>query len=270
MENATDRYELNELMIIEASRHINNGDIVIVGTGLPMVATTLAYKTHAPNLVAVVESGPIDPVITQTPISVSDPRIMHKAVRLGSLRETLGCVLQRGLVDIGFIGGAQIDQFGNINSTVIGDYGAPKVRLPGSGGANDIASHAKRLLLIVSHERRRFPVRCDYVTSPGYLTGPGARAKAGLKTTAPRITVVTNLAVMETDPETGLFVIAKLMPGIDLEAVYDNTGFRPAVSPTIDVVSLPSKRDIRTLREDVDPKGIYIKRGKPNAREPTT
>ena len=149
---------------------------------------------------------------------------MHQAASLGSLREVLGCILQRGLVDVGFIGGAQIDQYGNINSTVIGDYRSPKVRLPGSGGANDIASHAKRLLLIVSHERRRFPVQCDYITSPGYLDGPGARTKAGLKTSAPRITVVTNLAVMETNPETGLFCVTKRMPGVDLETVLRQHG----------------------------------------------
>ena len=118
MEIVSSTYGLKELMIIEAARHIADGNVVIVGTGLPMVATTFAFKTHAPNLVVIVESGPIDPVIMKTPISVSDPRAMHQAARLGSLREVLGCVLQRGLVDVGFIGGAQIDQYGNINSTV--------------------------------------------------------------------------------------------------------------------------------------------------------
>lgn len=257
-------YDFDELMIIEAARHIRNGDVVMVGTGLPMVATTLAMKTHAPELVAVIESGPIDPVIMQTPISVSDPRAMHEAARLGSLREVLGCVLQRGLVDIGFIGGAQIDQFGNINSTVIGDYRSPKVRLPGSGGANDIACHARRLLIIVSHEKRRFPLKCDYVTSPGYLNGPGARQRAGLKVLTPTITVVTNLVVMETDAETGLFCVTKLMPGVDLDAVYGNTGFRPGVASTLEEVAPPSDRDLETLREEVDPDGVYVKRGKSN------
>ena len=259
---ASESYELNELMIIEAARHIRNGDVVMIGTGLPMVATTLAMKTHAPELVAVIESGPIDPIIMQTPISVSDPRVMHEAARLGSLREALGCVLQRGLVDIGFIGGAQIDQYANINSTVIGEYQSPKVRLPGSGGANDIACHAKRLLVIVSHEKRRFPLQCDYITSPGYLNGPGARQKAGLKVTAPTITVVTNLVVMEANAETGLFCVTKLMPGVDLEKVYSNTGFRPGVSSAVGEVEPPSEREIKTLREEVDPDGIYVKQEK--------
>ncbi len=261
---ASESYELNELMIIEAARHIRNGDVVMVGTGLPMVATTYAMKTHAPELVAVIESGPIDPIILQTPISVSDPRVMHKAARLGSLREVLGCVLQRGLVDIGFIGGAQIDQYGNINSTVIGEYRSPKVRLPGSGGANDIACHARRLLVVVSHEKRRFPLKCDYITSPGYLNGPGARQKAGLGGSAPTITVVTNLGVMEADAKTGLFCVTKLMPGVNLETVYSNMAFRPGVSSSVVEVTSPTEREIKTLREEVDPDGIYVKRGKTN------
>lgn len=264
MRDAPDSYGLNELMIIEAARHIRNGDVVMVGTGLPMVATTFAMKAHAPDLVAVVESGPIDPIIMQTPISVSDPRVMHKAARLGSLREVLGCILQRGLVDIGFIGGAQIDRHGNINSTVIGDYHSPKVRFPGSGGANDIASHAKRLLIIVTHERRRFPVQCDYITSPGYLDGLGARQKAGLRVAAPPITVVTNLAVMEIDQETGLFRVTKLMPGVKLETIHDNTGFQLGVASSVGEVEPPSEPDIRILREEVDPEGIYVRQGKTN------
>ena len=194
---------------------------------------------------------------------------MNQAARLGSLREVLGCVLQRGLVDVGFIGGAQIDQYGNINSTVIGDYRSPKVRLPGSGGANDIASHAKRLLLIVSHEQRRFPLQCDYITSPGNLDGPKARTKAGLKTAAPRITVVTNLAVMETNPKTGLFAVTKLMPGVDLKTVYTNMKFRPSVGSVIETVALPSEHDIKILREVVDPEGVYVKRDNPSSKEVT-
>ena len=192
---------------------------------------------------------------------------MHRAVRIGSLLDALGGILQRGLADVAFLGGAQIDQYGNINSTVIGDYRSPKGRLPGSGGANDIASHAKRLLLIVSHERRRFPLQCDYITSPGYLDGPKARKKAGLKTAAPRITVVTNLAVMETNPETGLFSVTKLMPGVDLETVYSNMEFRPSVGSVIETVALPSDHNIRFLREVVDPEGVYVKRDKPAGKE---
>jgi glutaconate CoA-transferase subunit B len=249
-----------ELMVIEAARHIQDGFVVLVGTGLPMVATTFAQKTHAPALICVVESGPIAPEVIPTPISVSDPRIMHRAVRLGSKREVLGCILQRGLVDIGFLGGAQIDQFGNLNTTVIGDYRKPSRRLPGSGGANDVASHSKRILIITRHEKRRFPAHCDYITSPGYLFGPEGRIKAGLKVTTPPITIVTDLAVMEITHETRGMRIAKRMPRVQLDTVLDNLQFRPAVSPEISEVEPPTAEQIRILREEVDPTGVYLKR----------
>jgi glutaconate CoA-transferase subunit B len=250
-----------ELMVIEAARHIQDGSVVLVGTGLPMVATTFAQKTHAPGLICVVESGPIAPEVIPTPISVSDPRIMHRAVRLGSKREVLGCILQRGLVDVGFLGGAQIDQYGNINTTVIGDYRKPTRRLPGSGGANDVASHAKRILIITKHEKRRFPAHCDYITSPGYLFGPEGRAKAGLPVTTPPITIVTDLAVMEITAETRTMQVVKLMPGVKLEQVLDNLQFAPAVSPRLAEVEAPTPEQVRILREEVDPMRVYLKAG---------
>ena len=135
-----ENHALDHLMVVEASRYINDGDIVMVGTGLPMVASLFAQKNHAPHMCYVVETGTMAPEVIPTPISVCDPRVMYRAVSLGSLLDTLGGVLQRGLADVAFLGGAQIDQFANVNSTVIGDYDSPKVRLPGSGGANDLAS----------------------------------------------------------------------------------------------------------------------------------
>jgi acyl CoA:acetate/3-ketoacid CoA transferase beta subunit len=254
-----DGYTNEELMVIEAARHIQDGDVVLVGTGLPMVATTFALKTHAPGLICVVESGPIAPEVIPTPISVSDPRIMHRAVRLGSKREVLGCILQRGLVDVGFLGGAQIDQYGNINTTVIGDYRRPTRRLPGSGGANDVASHSKRLLIITRHEKRRFPAHCDYITSPGYLFGPEGRQKAGLRVTEPPITIVTDLAVMELTHASRQMRVVKLMPGVPLQTVLDNLQFSPAVSPPLAQVELPTAEQVRILRQEVDPGRVYLK-----------
>jgi len=248
-----------ELMVIEAARHIQDGYVVLVGTGLPMVATTFAQKSHAPDLIYVVESGPIAPEVIPTPISVSDPKIMHRAVRLGAKREVLGCILQRGLVDIGFLGGAQIDQYGNINTTVIGDYRKPTRRLPGSGGANDVASHSKRILIITKHEKRRFPAHCDYITSPGYIFGPEGRIKAGLKVTSPPITIVTDLGVMEISRESRTMQLVKLMPGVKLEKVLDNLQFTPVVSPHLAEVEPPTAEQIRVLREEVDPLRVYLK-----------
>ena len=259
--NGPNGFTNQELMVIEAARHIQDGNVVLVGTGMPMVATTFAQKSHAPDCICVVESGPIAPEVIPTPISVSDPKIMHRAVRLGSKREVLGCILQRGLVDVGFLGGAQIDQYGNINTTVIGDYRKPTRRLPGSGGANDVASHSKRILIITRHEKRRFPAHCDYITSPGYLFGPEGRQKAGLPVTAPPITIVTDLAVMEITRESRTMQIIKLMPGVQLGSVLDSLQFTPAVSAYLTEVELPTAEQLRILREEVDPSGVYLKRG---------
>jgi glutaconate CoA-transferase subunit B len=164
------------------------------------------------------------------------------------------------LVDVGFLGGAQIDQYGNINTTVIGDYRKPTRRLPGSGGANDVASHSKRLLIITRHEKRRFPAHCDYITSPGYLFGPDGRQKAGLPVTHPPITIATDLAVMEITRESRTIQIIKLMPGVQLGSVLDNLQFTPAVSPHLSEVERPTPEQIRILREEVDPSQAYLKR----------
>lgn len=250
-------FSVGELTVIEASRYINDGETVFAGTGLPLMATMLAQKTHAPNLCFVAETGPIAPIVLPTPLSVSDPRLQYRAARLGSLREVLGCMLQRGMMDVGFIGGAEIDEFGNINTTVIGDYERPKVRFPGSGGGNDILSHAKRIIIITRHEKQRFPKRCTYITSPGYIDGPDTRAKVGLTSKKPQIVVVTRLGVMEINPETGRFRIWKLMSGSSVEAILEATGFRPDFAEKIQGVAAPTDHELTTLREKVDPKGLY-------------
>jgi len=254
-------YTLNELMIIEAARHIRDGETVFVGTGMPMVAALYAQKTHARSMCFVVETGPISPEVLPVPTSVSDPKAMYRAVKLGTLREVLGCLLQRGLVDVGFLGGAQIDRHGNLNSTVIGEYARPKVRFPGSGGANDIASHAKRILVIAPHEKRRFPERCSYVTSPGYLDGPEGRKKAGLKCPYPDLTVVTDLAVLAIDKADGTLKVAKLMPGITLEKVRENTEFSIEAGPEVTPVRVPTEEELEILRREVDPDREYLGKG---------
>jgi len=249
-------YSRQELMVIEAARHVRNGEVVFVGTGLPLLATTLAQRTHAPGVVCVVESGVIAPQVRPTPISVSDPKVMFGAVKLGTLREVLGCLLQRGLVDLGFIGGAQIDRYANINSTAIGPRDALERRLPGSGGGNDMASHCHRLLI---------PERCDYITSPGFLDGPGGRQRAGLRPEF-GVTVVTDLAVMENDPANCVLRIVKLMPGITVEAVLAETGFRPAVAQDVRDVTPPTAEELRVLRDEVDPARVYLKEMDPARR----
>jgi len=248
-------------MVVEASRYINDGDTVMVGTGMPMIASLFAQKNHAPHMCYIVETGPVAPEVIPTPISVSDPRVMYRAVRLGSLLDALGGVLQRGLADVAFLGGAQIDQFANVNSTVIGDYEHPKVRFPGSGGANDLASHAPRILIVTRHERRRFPERCDYITSPGYIDGPDGRRNAGLSVPYPDIYVITDLTVMAIDKSRGRLRVEKLMPGVTVDQVRENTGFEPLEAAEIATVVPPSSDELRLLREEVDPGGMYVRGG---------
>ena len=251
-------FQLDELMVVEAARQIDDGDTVMVGTGLPFAAAFLAQKSHAPNMCYVVETGPISPQVLPTPTSVSDPRVMHRAVKLGGLIDALGGVLQRGLADVAFLGGAQIDEFANVNSTVIGDYERPRVRFPGSGGANDLATHAHKILIITRHEKRRFPARCDFITSPGYIDGPDGRKNAGLPTAHPDIVVITDMCVMTIDKSTGRLSVRKLMPGVTVEQVNDNTGFSPAVAPDLAPVEPPSAEDLRLLRDEVDPDRVYL------------
>lgn len=238
-----------ELLVVEGARQIRDGDLVIVGTGLPLLAATLAQKTHAPDAKLVIESGVIFPKVMPTPVSVVDPRLMHGAARHGSLFEALGGLVQRGLVRTGFLGGAQVDEYGNINSTWVAGK-----RLPGSGGANDIASHCGQVVILTDHERRRFPARCEYVTSPGFLGGPGERAKAGLGPL--RVKVITNLCVMEA-ADSALEVTA-LMPGASVADVLENTGFTPKFRDSLDTVVLPDPEEIRLLREEIDPACVYF------------
>ncbi|MQG38987.1 MAG: glutaconate CoA-transferase [SAR202 cluster bacterium] len=256
--NSQPKANLKEIMVIEASKFISNGDTVMVGTGMPFVASIFALKSHAPEMCFVVETGTIAPEVIPIPISVSDPRVMHRAVKLGSLLDALGGILHRGMADIGFLGGAQIDKFANVNSTLIGDKTNPKVRLPGSGGANDIASHAKQILIIAPHEKRRFPEKCDYITSPGYIDGPEGRVKASLPVEFPDISVVTDLAIMKINKSKGILEITHTMPSISVNHVIANTGFTPLISDNIQIIPVPTKDELDLLRNTIDPNGVYV------------
>ncbi|WP_433327927.1 CoA-transferase subunit beta [Spirillospora sp. CA-294931] len=238
-----------EILAVEGARQIRDGDVVIVGTGLPLLAATLAQRTHAPGARLVIESGVVFPKVVPTPVSVVDPRLMNGASRHGSLFEALGGLVQRGMVHTGFLGGAQIDRYANINSTTVAGK-----RLPGSGGANDIASHCRKVVILTDHERRRFPERCDHLTSPGFLTGPGARKRAGLPPLD--VKVITDLCVMEAS-DSALTVTA-LMPGATLDDVLAATGFVPDVAASAGTVEPPSDAELTLLREVLDPGHVYF------------
>src|SRR5437763_6186115 len=222
-------YTAMELMICCAARLLEDGRTVAVGTGVPCAAAMLAQRTHAPDLVILFEAGGVAPQLPTMPISVGDSRTFHRAVMATSMADIME-TCQRGLVDYTFLGGAQIDAYGNLNSTMIGsDYARPRVRLPGSGGANDLASLCWRILVVTNHDRRRFVEKVDFLTTPGYLTGPGAREACGLPLGTGPYRVITDLAVMGYDDATKRMQVLSLHPGVTSEQVRQNTGFELGV-----------------------------------------
>ena len=191
-------YNPNELMICSASRLMEDHSTVFIGTGLPMLAGALAQKMHAPDLVCIFEFGGTGAILEELPLAVGERRSFHRAVAASGILDVVETA-QRGFVDYGFLGGAQIDPFGNLNSTVIGDHDHPKVRLPGSGGGNDVGSHCWKTIAIMKHDRLRFVEKVDFITTPGYLSGPGAREEAGLPPGTGPYRVVTTLGILGYD-----------------------------------------------------------------------
>lgn len=252
-------YNAMELMICVASRLLEDGATVGVGTGAPCAAAMLAQKTHAPGLVVAFEAGGLAPVLPAMPISVGDSRTTHRALMATSMCDIMEAC-QRGVMDYAFLGGAQIDAYGNLNSTVIGDYHAPSVRFPGSGGANDFASFCWRTLIITQHDRRRFVEKVAFLTTPGYLTGPGAREAAGLPKGGGPYRVITDLAVLSFSETTCRMQVESLHPGVTVDRVRENTGFDLGRMGHITETVPPETEELRVLRDEVDPHGVIIGR----------
>jgi len=246
----------SELMTVTAARELRDHETVFVGIGLPNLASNLAKRTHAPNLTMIYEAGVIGANPTRMPLSIGDPCLVSGSQSVCSMFEVFGLYLQAGRIDVGFLEGAQIDKYGNINSTVIGDYRAPKVRLPGSGGACDIASLAKRILIITRHESRRFPEKVDFVTSLGFLTGKHERERLGLDGGGPDA-VITDLGVLRFDKETGEMMLDSIHPGVKLEDVKRNTGWDLKVSKELKITNEPSEEELSILRQ-LDPRRTYL------------
>jgi glutaconate CoA-transferase subunit B len=250
-------YTSSELLTINASRLLRDGDTVFVGVGLPNLACNLARRTHAPNLLMIYEAGVIGAQPARLPLSIGDPTLVSGALAVCSMYDIFAFYLQRGNVDVGFMGGAQIDRFGNINATVIGDYSHPKVRLPGSGGSMEIAAWANRCYLLTPHSKRRFPEKLDFRTSAGFLSGRAERQAANLRGGG-MLAVVTDLGIMEPD-ETGELILTALHPGVTVEQAYENTGWELKVAQSLRTTLPPDPEELRILREDLDPQGIYLK-----------
>lgn len=256
----TPTYNAMELMICCAARSLENGRTVAVGTGVPCAAAMLAQRTTAPDLVVFFEAGGIGPQLPTMPISVGDSRTFYRGVMATSMADVME-TCQRGMIDYTFLGGAQIDPFGNLNSTMIGkDYAKPKVRLPGSGGANDLASLCWRILVVTNHDKRRFVDKLDFLTTPGYLTGPGAREAAGLPPGTGPYRVITDLAIMGYHAETKRMEVLSLHPGITMEMVQDRTAFTIVANESLTTTTPPTLEELRILRDEVDPLRYIIGR----------
>ncbi|MBI2217538.1 MAG: CoA-transferase [Candidatus Rokubacteria bacterium] len=246
-----------EWLAVVASRQLRDHTTVFAGVGVPLLAAALAQATHAPNLTIVVEGGIVGPRIKpgRLPISTNEMRTAYRATMLTGITDTF-LLAQRGALDVGFIGGAQIDPYGNVNTTVIGDYARPKVRLPGTGGANDIASLCRQVIIVTAHERRRFVPRVAFVTSPGWLDGAGGRERAGLRFGGVS-GVVTTLGVFGFDPTTRRMRVDALHPGVTMDDVRANTGFEVLSADGIDTTAPPAADELELLRA-LDPERRFL------------
>jgi glutaconate CoA-transferase, subunit B len=254
------KYTTSELMIVNAARLLRDKDVVFVGVGQPNLACNLAKRTHAPHLIMIYEAGVIGAEPARLPLSIGDPTLVSGALSVVSMYDIFMFYLQRGHVDVGFMGGAQIDRYGNINATIIGnDYAHPKTRLPGSGGSQEIAAWANRCYLMTPHQKRRFPEKVDFMTSAGFLSGRQQRDTAGLRG-AGMLAVVTDIGILEPD-ENGELILAALHPGRTADEAKANTGWELKVAPSLRATDAVTENELRILREELDPGGIYLKGG---------
>lgn len=250
-------YNPTELLICTAARMMPDKATAFIGTGIPLLAAALAQRMHAPHLVPIFEFGGTGAILERIPIAVGEENTFHRAVAASGICDIVETA-QRGFIEFGFLGGAQIDRYGNLNSTVIGDYHHPKVRLPGSGGANDVGSHCWKTIIIMRHDRKRFVENVDFITTPGYLDGPGGRERAGLPANTGPYRVVTNLAVLGFHPATKQMMLLATQPGISVDQVIAETGFELLLADTIEENPPPTAEELRILRAEVDKERFYI------------
>ncbi|MBU0703550.1 MAG: 3-oxoacid CoA-transferase [Chloroflexi bacterium] len=251
-------YNPTELLICIAARQMPDSVTAFIGTGIPMLAASLAQKMHAPNLVTIFEFGGTGARLERLPRAVGESRTFYRGVAASGICDIMETAA-RGFVDFGFLGGAQIDPYGNLNSTIIGpQHHPPKVRLPGSGGANDVGSFCWHTISIMRHDKRRFVPKLDFLTTPGYLSGPGAREEAGLPPNTGPYRVVSTLALLDFEPETKRMRLLATHPGVTTEQVIENTGFELLLADEIGQNEPPTAEELRLLREEIDPEGFYI------------
>jgi glutaconate CoA-transferase subunit B len=242
-----DGYSADEMMTVAAARALRNGTVCFVGIGLPSAAANLARATHAPDVVLIYESGTIGAKPTVLPLSIGDGELAETALTVVPLPEIFNYWLQGGRIDVGFLGAAQLDRFGNINTTVVGPYDRPRVRLPGAGGAPEIATSCREVIVVLQHHRRAFVDRVDFVTSAGYLSGGNERARLGLPGKGP-VLVITDLGLLRPDPETNELVLTSVHPGVDPDEVRKETGWPLRVAEPLEITVPPNDAELGALR----------------------
>ena len=245
-------------MAAVAARELVDGEVVFVGIGLPNLACNLARRTHAPHLVLIYESGAVGAVPERLPVSIGDPALVTGSLMVCGMAGVFQLMLQNGRIEVGFLGGAQVDRYGNINTTVIGPYERPAVRLPGSGGAAEIAIHAKRTLIVSKLNPRAFPERVDFITSPGQRPDGKRRRELGMPGAGP-VKVITDKAILEADEESGEMTLAALYPGVAVGDVQAGVGWPLARRARLGEVAPPTETELQLLRDVLDPRKLYLK-----------
>lgn len=248
-------YTPSELMIVNASRALKGSRVVFVGVGLPNIACNLARRSHSLDLELVYESGVFGAQPARLPLSIGDPTLVSGATSVTSMADLFMLYLQGGLVDVALLGGAQIDRYGNLNTTVVGDYTNPKVRLPGSGGACEIATNAKKILMIMRLKKRAFVEKLDFTTSPGHLDGGNARQRLGLPGSGPGL-VITDRALFDFD-DRGEMRLIEVAPGETAESIQAEVGWPLQISPDLKEIAPPTVAELDIIRQDLDPQGLY-------------
>jgi glutaconate CoA-transferase subunit B len=249
-------YTASEMMIVIAARVLKGARTVFVGVGLPNIACNLARHTVAPDMELIYESGVYGARPERLPLSIGDPTLVSGALSVVSMADLFGLYLQRGLVEIALLGGAQVDRYGNLNSTVIGDYAKPKTRLPGSGGACEIATNAQRTFMIMRLKRRAFVEKLDFVTSPGHLKGGDSRAQLGLPGGGPEL-MITDKGILNFDNSQREMQLSALYPGVTVDEVKAEVGWSLRLAGKMEEVDPPSAEELRLIREELDPGAMY-------------
>jgi len=244
-------------MAVTAAKELRDRDVVFVGIGLPNLACNLARATHAPNLVLIYESGAVGAVPDRLPVSIGDPALVTDSLAVASMADIFQLYLQGGRIQVGFLGGAQVDRYANINSTVIGSYEKPKVRLPGSGGACEIAIHAERVIIVAPLSARTFPAAVDFITSPGHDGKYGSRKKLGLPGGGPR-RIVTDVGLLEPSGKDGELELVGIYPGVSVDDVKQKVGWPLRVRDRLEKIAPPTRDELSLLREVLDPTHLYI------------